>query len=106
MRPRVPGVLRSRLVNDALIERVAKTVTLPVILMVTEGLSPNDELADLSVARISYGPIPYIRDGRALWASKGDVIQDMARKDLAFEQAPRLVATLARRLAELSRQQF
>jgi 2-methylisocitrate lyase-like PEP mutase family enzyme len=52
----VPG-----LVNDALIERVAKTVTLPVNVMVMEGLSPNDKLAELGVARISYGPIPYIR---------------------------------------------
>ena len=55
-----------KLVNDALIERVAKTVTLPVNVMVTEGLSPNDKLADLGVARISYGPIPYIRTMEAL----------------------------------------
>jgi 2-methylisocitrate lyase-like PEP mutase family enzyme len=52
----VPG-----LVSDVLIERVAKTVTLPVNVMVMEGLSPNDKLAELGVARISYGPIPYIR---------------------------------------------
>ena len=57
----VPG-----LVNDALIERVAETVTLPVNVMVTEGLSPNDKLAALGVARISYGPIPYIRTMDAL----------------------------------------
>jgi len=57
----VPG-----LVNDALIERIAKTVTLPVNVMVTEGLSPNDKLVELGVARISYGPIPYIRTMDAL----------------------------------------
>ena len=52
----VPG-----LVNDALIGRVAEAVTLPVNVMVMDGVPTNDRLAKLGVARISYGPIPYVR---------------------------------------------
>ena len=52
----VPG-----LVNDALIGRVAKAVTLPVNVMVMDGVPSNGRLSELGVARISYGPIPYVR---------------------------------------------
>ena len=52
----VPG-----LVNDALIGRVAEAVTLPVNVMVMDGLPSNGRLSELGVARISYGPIPYVR---------------------------------------------
>ena len=52
----VPG-----LVNDALIGRVAEAVTLPVNVMVMDGVPSNGRLSELGVARISYGPIPYVR---------------------------------------------
>jgi 2-methylisocitrate lyase-like PEP mutase family enzyme len=52
----VPGLL-----DDALIGRVSKTVALPVNVMVMDGVPSNKRLTDLGVARISYGPIPYIR---------------------------------------------
>ena len=52
----VPG-----LVDDALIGRICEGVSLPVNIMVMEGVPSNGRLAELGVARISYGPIPYIR---------------------------------------------
>ena len=52
----VPG-----LVDDQLIARVSKAVALPVNVMVMDGVPPNDRLTQLGVARISYGPIPYIK---------------------------------------------
>src|ERR1700674_5797300 len=52
----VPG-----LVDDALIGRICEGISLPVNVMVMEGVPSNGRLAELGVARISYGPIPYIR---------------------------------------------
>jgi 2-methylisocitrate lyase-like PEP mutase family enzyme len=52
----VPG-----LVDGALIGRICEGVSLPVNIMVMEGVPSNARLAELGVARISYGPIPYIR---------------------------------------------
>lgn len=52
----VPG-----LVDAALIGRIVEGTPLPVNVMVMDGVPPNDRLAKLGVARISYGPIPYIR---------------------------------------------
>jgi 2-methylisocitrate lyase-like PEP mutase family enzyme len=52
----IPG-----LADAALIGRICEGVTLPVNVMVMDGVPPNDRLAELGVARISYGPIPYIR---------------------------------------------
>jgi 2-methylisocitrate lyase-like PEP mutase family enzyme len=57
----VPG-----LVNDALIGRVCDRVMLPVNVMVMDGVPSNARLSELGVARISYGPIPYIRAMRTL----------------------------------------
>jgi 2-methylisocitrate lyase-like PEP mutase family enzyme len=51
----VPG-----LVDDALIRRICQAVSLPVNIMVMEGVPSNARLAERGVARISYGPIPYI----------------------------------------------
>jgi len=42
------------------IRRIAEEATLPVSVMVMEGVPSNDKLAKLGVARVSYGPIPYI----------------------------------------------
>ena len=57
----VPG-----LVDDALIGRICAGVSLPVNVMVMDGVPSNARLYELGVARISYGPIPYIRAMKAL----------------------------------------
>jgi 2-methylisocitrate lyase-like PEP mutase family enzyme len=51
----IPG-----LEKDALIGRICESVTMPVNVMVMDGVPPNDRLTELGVSRISYGPIPYI----------------------------------------------
>jgi 2-methylisocitrate lyase-like PEP mutase family enzyme len=57
----IPG-----LANDALIGRICEGVTLPVNVMVIDGVPSNDRLSELGVSRISYGPIPYISATSAL----------------------------------------
>jgi 2-methylisocitrate lyase-like PEP mutase family enzyme len=57
----VPG-----LVDDALIGQICEGVSLPVNVMVMDGVPSNARLSELGVARISYGPIPYIRAMKAL----------------------------------------
>ena len=51
----VPGVK----VPDQ-IRRLAVETSIPVNVMVMEGVPSNKRLSELRVARISYGPIPYI----------------------------------------------
>jgi 2-methylisocitrate lyase-like PEP mutase family enzyme len=48
------------------IRRIAEEAALPVNVMVMEGVPSNDKLAKLGVARVSYGPIPYIETMEAL----------------------------------------
>ena len=57
----IPG-----LSNDVLIGRICQGVTLPVNVMVMDGVPSNDRLSKLGVSRISYGPIPYINAMSAL----------------------------------------
>ncbi len=57
----IPG-----LANDALIGRICEGVTLPVNVMIMNGVPSNDRLSELGVSRISYGPIPYISAMSAL----------------------------------------
>jgi 2-methylisocitrate lyase-like PEP mutase family enzyme len=57
----VPG-----LVDDTLIGRICDGVSLPMNVMVMDGVPSNARLTELGVARISYGPIPYIRAIKAL----------------------------------------
>jgi len=64
----VPG-LRS----DALIGELCKTSVLPVNVMVTEGLPSAARLAELGVARISYGPVPFIEAIEKLTAAASRV---------------------------------
>jgi len=52
--------------DDALIGRICEGVTLPVNVMVMDGVPSADRLSELGVARISYGPIPYISAMKAL----------------------------------------
>jgi len=63
----IPG-----LTQEALIGRLCETVTLPVNVMVMDGVPSNERLSKLGVARISYGPIPYI--------SAMSVLQQEAKK--------------------------
>lgn len=51
----IPG-----LVNEVLIGRICEGVTLPVNVMIMDGVPSNDRLSELGVSRVSYGPIPYI----------------------------------------------
>ena len=51
----IPG-----LTEDALIGQLCEAVTLAVNVMVMDGVPSNERLAKLGVARISYGPIPYV----------------------------------------------
>ena len=67
----VPG-----LTEDALIGQVCEAVTLPVNVMVMDGMPSNERLSKLGVARISYGPIPYVR--------AMNVLQQEAKKVLSL----------------------
>jgi len=62
----IPGLL-----DDASIKRICETVALPVNVMVMDGVPSNDRLTELGVARISYGPIPYIRAMETLGQEAG-----------------------------------
>jgi 2-methylisocitrate lyase-like PEP mutase family enzyme len=57
----IPG-----LTKDALIGHLCEAVALPVNVMVMNGVPSNERLSKLGVARISYGPIPYISAMRVL----------------------------------------
>jgi 2-methylisocitrate lyase-like PEP mutase family enzyme len=57
----IPGLQEA-----ALIRRICEGVSLPVNVMVMEGVPSNKRLSELGVARISYGPIPYIDAMEAL----------------------------------------
>jgi 2-methylisocitrate lyase-like PEP mutase family enzyme len=60
------GLFIPGLRDDALIGRICKSVSLPVNVMVMDGVPSNNRLTELGVARISYGPIPYIHAMTAL----------------------------------------
>ena len=66
----VPG-----LSSPELIERICREVSLPINVMRLDGMPSNRDLADLGVARISYGPAPW-RDAMAQ-------VQDAAREAFA-----------------------
>ncbi len=57
----IPGLTKA-----SLIERIVEGSSLPVNVMVMDGVPSNDNLAQLGVARISYGPLPYIEMMSAL----------------------------------------
>ena len=57
----VPGVAK-----DASIAKICGSASLPVNVMVMDGVPPKPRLAELGVSRISYGPIPYVRAMSAL----------------------------------------
>jgi 2-methylisocitrate lyase-like PEP mutase family enzyme len=57
----IPGLAKAELIG-----RICNDVALPVNVMVMDGVPSNDHLIELGVARISYGPIPYVRVMREL----------------------------------------
>src|SRR5258708_11083616 len=71
----VPG-----LVDDALIGQICAGVSLPVNIMVMDGVPSNARLSELGVARISYGPIPYIRAMKALEEEAKNILRDAERR--------------------------
>ncbi len=71
----VPG-----LVDDALIGQICEGVSLPVNVMVMDGVPSNARLSELGVARISYGPIPYIRAMKALGQEAKMTMNDAAAR--------------------------
>ena len=60
------GLFIPGLQDEALIGRICDGTALPVNVMVMDGVPSNARLSQLGVARISYGPIPYIRAMKAL----------------------------------------
>jgi 2-methylisocitrate lyase-like PEP mutase family enzyme len=50
----IPG-----LIDDREIRRIVENSSLPINVMVMDGVSPVSKLAKLGVARVSYGPIPF-----------------------------------------------
>lgn len=50
----VPG-----LIDESMIEKVCEAVALPINIIALPGAPANARLAELGVARISYGPVPY-----------------------------------------------
>jgi 2-methylisocitrate lyase-like PEP mutase family enzyme len=66
----IPG-----LQDAALIGRICDGTALPVNVMVMDGVPSNERLSKLGVARISYGPIPYISAMKAL---KEDALKVLA----------------------------
>jgi 2-methylisocitrate lyase-like PEP mutase family enzyme len=66
----IPG-----LQDAALIGRICDGTALPVNVMVMDGVPSNERLSTLGVARISYGPIPYLRAMKAL---KEDALKVLA----------------------------
>ena len=60
------GLFIPGLQDDALIGRICKSVSLPVNVMVMDGVPSDNRLTEPGVARISYGPIPYIHAMTAL----------------------------------------
>jgi 2-methylisocitrate lyase-like PEP mutase family enzyme len=57
----IPGLQQASLIG-----RICEGVTLPVNVMVMDGVPSNDRLSKLDVSRISYGPIPYVHAMAAL----------------------------------------
>jgi len=62
------GFFAPGLKDEAMIGRLCAEVSLPVNIIALPGTPPNDRLAELGVARISYGPVPY----RQMMAALGE----------------------------------
>jgi 2-methylisocitrate lyase-like PEP mutase family enzyme len=53
------GFFAPALLEESLIEKLCSSTSLPVNIIAIPGCPPKETLADLGVARISYGPVPY-----------------------------------------------
>lgn len=62
------GFFAPGLKDEAMIARLCSAIELPVNIIALPGTPPNEKLASLGVARISYGPVPY----RAMMKSLGE----------------------------------
>lgn len=62
------GFFAPGLRDEAMIGRLCKECPVPVNIIALPGTPPNTRLAELGVARISYGPVPY----RQMMASLGE----------------------------------
>lgn len=71
----IPGLQEA-----ALIARVCDGAALPVNVMVMGGVPANDRLAEIGVARISYGPIPYINAMAALGKETAETYAERVRR--------------------------
>src|SRR5882762_9567150 len=60
------GIFVPGLVDTKLISRFAQSSPLPVNIMIGDGTSPPQVLAEHGVARVSYGPSPYLTAMKAL----------------------------------------
>jgi 2-methylisocitrate lyase-like PEP mutase family enzyme len=60
------GIFAPGLADIRLIARLAEQSPLPLNIMVADGMPPTDELAKQRVARVSYGPRPYLMAMKAL----------------------------------------
>lgn len=67
------GFFAPGLMDDGLITRLCEAVSLPVNIMMFDGVPPVERLGDLGVARVSYGPGPYRLAMRALGDAAGAV---------------------------------
>ena len=59
------GFFAPGLADERLIDRLVSSVALPVNIIALPGAPPKQRLAELGVARISYGPVPWRR--MAVW---------------------------------------
>jgi 2-methylisocitrate lyase-like PEP mutase family enzyme len=74
------GLFIPGLTDAAPIGRICEGTPLPVNVMVMDGVPSNDRLAELGVARISYGPIPYIRALKTLGQEAKAVLSGTAAR--------------------------
>lgn len=59
------GFFAPGLADERLIDRLVSSVALPVNIIALPGVPPRQRLAEIGVARISYGPVPWRR--MAVW---------------------------------------
>jgi 2-methylisocitrate lyase-like PEP mutase family enzyme len=60
------GFFAPALLDEALIGKLCEAINLPVNIIAIPGCPPKARLAELGVARISYGPVPYRQMMKAL----------------------------------------
>lgn len=65
----VPG-----LTDDRLVERIVRGTELPVNLMLLDNRRPMSAFANLGVARVSFGPAPYLKAQAAITAGYREVV--------------------------------